>query len=152
LRTAKIWYRCHPFYGVEIEVVRYLRRTESEVLIVRLPAGSLIAVPDWMLNSQVCERFTNEAEPRISIDALFDLRRLIDAHRVGKTPAARSCAESPSGGKDAQERKTTRGAAQAALRRGRNLDRASGTSEGAVPGSVAPDARKHSQDRQREAG
>ena len=37
LHSTKICYRCHPFYGVEVEVVRHLRRTESTVLIVRLP-------------------------------------------------------------------------------------------------------------------
>ena len=29
---------------------------------------------------------TNEAEPRVSMGALVELRRLIDAHRLGKTP------------------------------------------------------------------
>ena len=108
-----------------------------------------IAVPDWMLNPQVCDRFTNEAEPQISMDALFAMRRLIDAHRLGKTPEAHGCAESPSGGKNAQQRKSVQVATQAALRRRRDLDRASGVGKGTVPNSVAPDARKRSQDRQR---
>ena len=109
-----------------------------------------IAVPDWMLNPQVCDRFTNEAEP-VSIDALFGLRRLIDAHRLGKTPEDHGCAESPSGGKNAQQRKANRVAAQAALRGRRDLDRASGIGKGTVPNPVAPGARKRSQGRQREA-
>src|SRR5262249_16226210 len=110
-----------------------------------------VAVPDWMLNPQVCDRFTNEAEPRVSIDALFDLRRLIDAHRLGRTPQDHGCAESPSGGKNAQQRKSVRVATQAALRGRRDLDRASGIGKRTVPHSVAPGARKRSQDRQREA-
>jgi len=110
-----------------------------------------VAVPDWMLNPQVCDRFTNEAEPRVSIDALFELRRLIDGQRLGKTPKDRGCAESPSGGKNAQQRKSVRVATQAALRGRRDLDRASGIGKGTVPNSVAPGARKRSQDHEREA-
>ena len=37
-----------------------------------------MAVPDWMLSPQICDQFTNEDGPRVSIDALFDLRRLIE--------------------------------------------------------------------------
>jgi hypothetical protein len=104
-----------------------------------------------MLNSQVCDQFTNEAEPRVSIEALFDLRRLIEAHRLAKTRKDQGCAESPSGGKNAQQRKSVRVAAQAALRGRRDLDGASGIGKGTMPNSMAPDVRKRSQDRQREA-
>jgi hypothetical protein len=150
-QVTKICYRCHPFYGVEVEVIRHLRKRDSEILIIRLPGGTQVAIPDWMLSPQVCDRFTNEAEPRISVDALFDLRRLIDAHDLRKAPKDHSCAKSPSGGKNAQQRKSVHVATQAALRRRRDLDRASGIGKGTVPNSVAPDARKRSQDRQREA-
>jgi hypothetical protein len=149
LHVAKICYRCHPFCGVEVEVIRYLRRRDSVSLIVRLPGGAQVAIPDWMLSPQVCDRFTNEAEPRVSIEALFDLRRLIDAHHLGKASKDHGCAESPSGGKNAQQRKSVQMATQAALRRRRDLDRPSGVGKGTVPNSVAPDARKRSQDRQR---
>jgi hypothetical protein len=151
LHLTKICYRCHPFYGVEVEVIRHLRRTESAILIIRLPGGVQLAVPDWMLNPQVCDRFADEAEPRVSMDSLFELRRLIDAHRLGNPTKDHACAESPSGGKNAQQRKAGRVAAQAALRGRRNLDRPSGIGKGTVPNPVAPGARKRSQDRQREA-
>ena len=132
-------------------MIRHLRRTESAILIIRLPGGVQVAVPDWMLDPQVCDRFTSEAEPRVSLDALFELRRLIDTHRLGETPKDDGCAESPSGGKNAQQRKAGRVAAQAALRGRRDLDRASSIGQGTVPNSAAPDSRKRSQDRQREA-
>ena len=151
LYSAKICYQCHPFYGIEVKVIRHLRRTDSAVLIIRRPDGVQVAVPDWMLNPQVCDRFTNEAEPRVSIDALFDLRRLIDAHHLGNASTGHGCAESPSGGKNAQQRKSVQVATQAALRGRRGLDHASGIGKGTVRGSVAPDARKRSQNRPREA-
>src|SRR5262249_49407179 len=147
---TKICYRCHPSCGVEVEVIRYLRRIDPAILIVRLPSGKQVALPDWMLSPQVCDGFTNEAEPRISIQALFDLRRLIDANRVEKTAKGHGCAESPSGGKNVQQRNSVQVATQAALRGRRDLDRASRIGEGTVPNSVAPGSRKRSQDRQRE--
>jgi hypothetical protein len=151
LHATKICYRCHPLYGVEVEVIRRLRRIDAAILIVKLPSGTQVAVPDWMLSAQVCDRFSNEAEPRVSIDALFDLRRLIDAQHLGKASTDRGRAKSPSGGKNAQQRKSVQVATQAALRRRRDLDRASGVGKGTVPNSVAPDARNRSQDRQRGA-
>jgi hypothetical protein len=151
LHVTKICYRCHPFCGVEVEVVRHLRRIDSVILIIKLPGGAQVAIPDWMLSPQVCDRFTNEAEPRVSIEALFDLRRLIDAHHLGKASTDRSCAKSPSGGKNGHQRKSVQVATQVALRRRRDLDRASGIDKGTVPDSVAPDARKRSQNRRTEA-
>jgi hypothetical protein len=151
LHPTKICYRCHPFCGVEVEVIRHLRRVDSIILIVRLPGGTQVAVPDWMLSAQICDQFTDETDPRVSIDALFDLRRLIDGHHLGKASKDHGCAESPSGGKNAQQRKSVQVATQAALRRRRDLDRASGIGKGTVPNSVAPDARKRSQNRRAEA-
>jgi hypothetical protein len=110
-----------------------------------------VAVPDWMLSSQICDQFTNETDPRVAIDALFDLRRLINAHNFGKASKDHSCAESPSGGQNAQQRRSVQVATQAALRRRRDLDRTSGIGKGTVPNSVAPDARKRSQNRRTEA-
>jgi hypothetical protein len=150
LHTTKICYRFHPFYGVEVEVVRYLRRTESAVLIVRLPGGAQLALPEWMLNSQACDRLSYEERPRIALDALLDLRRLIDAQHIKNATQDRSCAESPSGGQDAQQR-SGRATTQAALRGGGDLDRASGINAGTMPNSVAPVAGKRSQDERREA-
>ena len=150
LHTTKISYRFHPFYGVEVEVVRYLRRTESAVLIVRLPGGAQVALPEWMLTPRICDRMTHEDKPRIAIDALLDLRRLIDAHQIRDPTQDRICAESASGGQDAQQQ-TDRAAARAALRGGRDMERTSGLDAGTLPNSVAPAVGKRSQDERTEA-
>lgn len=152
LHSARICYPFHPFHGVEVEVVRHVRRIESSVLIVKLPGGTQIALPEWMLTPQACDGMKKEDSPRIAIDALFDLRRLIDSQQNSRDPHGRSCAESPSGGQDAQQRESDCVAAQIALRgRKRALGRASGTDEGTVPRLVAPTIGKRSQDRRREA-
>jgi hypothetical protein len=144
LHTTKIYYRFHPSYGVEVEVVRHLRRTESAVVIVRLPEGAQVALPEWMLNSQACDRLSQEEKPRIAIDALLELHRLIDAQHIEDATQDRICAESPSGGQDAQQR-SDRATARTALRGGRDLDRTSGVDAGTLPDSVAPAVDKRSQ-------
>lgn len=106
--ATKICYRFHPFYGVDVEVIRCLRKSESVILIVKVPAGSQIAVPEWMLIPQVCDRLTIEDQARISIDALINLRRLIDSQCLNRSLQAPGRAESPAGGQDGQEPKSNR--------------------------------------------
>jgi hypothetical protein len=137
-------------YGVEVDVIRHLRRIGSAVLIVRLPGGAQVALPEWMLSPQACDRLSHEERPRIAIDALFDLRGLIDAQHIKKASRDDSCAESPSGGQDAQQR-SNRSAAQTALRGGRDLGRASEHDARTMPNSVAPTAGERSQNKCREA-
>ena len=100
-----------------------------------------------MLSSQVCDRLTDEENPRISIDALTGLRRLIDAQCRNSSSDVRSCAESSSGGQDAQQRKSRRVAAPAALRGRTNLDEASRTGAGTLPDLVGPGPGKRRQKR-----
>jgi hypothetical protein len=151
LQSAKICYRFHPFYGAEVEVIRCLRKSASVILIVKLPGGVQIALPEWMLIPQTCDQLKTEDKPRISVGALMDLRRLIDAQFLQNAPKDRSCAESPAGGKDAQQRKADRVATSAALPRRRDLERASRISARTVPNAMAPGAGQHSQSRRREA-
>ena len=151
LQSAKICYRFHPFHGVEVEVIRHLRKSESVILVIKLPGGSQVAIPEWMLIPHICDRLTYEEKPRISIEALIDLRRLIDAQCLKKAPKAGSCAESPSGGQNAQQRKSRRLAAPAGIRGRRDLDEVARTSARTVPNLVAPSPGKRRQSRRREA-
>ena len=152
LHPTKICYPCHPFYGVEVEVVRHLRRTESTVLVVRLPTGTQIALPEWMLAPELCDRLSYEDRPRIDITALLELRRLIDAQRVDRGFESLVCAESASGGQDAEQQgKSHRIAAQTAVRGRGDLDRASGIDAGTLPRTVAPTVGKRPQRRRQEA-
>ena len=77
LYSAKICYRYHPRYGVAVQLVRYLRRGSSAVVIVRLPDNSQLAIPEWMLKPEACEELKLEAKPRISVSSLLDVRKLI---------------------------------------------------------------------------
>ena len=137
-QPTKICYSFHPSHDVEVEVIRCLRKSESVILIVRLPGGSQIAIPEWMLDPRICDQLISEDTPRISIDALMDLRRLIDAQSLSDMAVPRRRAESPTGGKDAQQRKTDRVATPTALRKRRDLERASRAGARTVPNAMAP--------------
>ena len=137
LYSAKICYRHHPFYGTEVEVVRYLRRTSPAILVVKLPAGPQLAVPEWMLSPLVCEQLKEEAEPRIAIAALQELRQLIDIQplltSVGEFLDG---AESPVGGPHAQPQECGLSPAETPLRDRRDLDRTSRTGARSLSKSV----------------
>ena len=143
--SATICYRCHPLYGVEVEVVRHLQRIESAVLIVRPPTGAQIAVPEWMLIPELCNRLSYEDTPRV------DLPRLIDAQHIDDAFDDQFCAESASGGQDAEQQGGPhRVAAQAALRGRGDLNRASGIDAGTLPRTVPPSSGERSQRRRQE--
>src|SRR5579863_6352616 len=96
--SATVCYRCHPLYSVEVEVVRHLRRMESTILIVKTPTGAQIAIPEWMLVPEFCDRLSFEDTPRVDLPALLDLRRLIDAQQIDHVFRDQVRAESASGG------------------------------------------------------
>lgn len=101
----------------------------SPILVVKLPDGRQLAVPEWMLNPLVCEQLKEEVEPRIAIAALQQLRQLIDIQPLlTSLLVPRDHAESPAGGLHAKKQK--RGIAPPAetpLRDRRSLERTSRT-------------------------
>jgi hypothetical protein len=132
-------------------MIRYLRRVGCAILIVRLPDGSQLAVPQWMLNPLSCERLSDEAEPRVAIGALVELRQLIDSQSLTSTREFRSCAESSTGGQHVQQRESERLAAEPSLRGRGALGRSSGGGEGTLSKPVRPTTGKRSPQRRTEA-
>jgi len=66
LLSRKICYRFHPLYGAEVEVIRCSRKSASVILIVKVPGGLQIAVPEWMLIPQTCDQLKIEDKPRLA--------------------------------------------------------------------------------------
>jgi hypothetical protein len=71
-------------------------------LVVRLPDGLDVAVPEWMLNPGECCALTEEEAPRISIEALLELRMLIDSQPGSREQVSTRCSSSQ-GATDEQE-------------------------------------------------
>ena len=144
--SAKICYRYHPRYGAEVELLRYLRRGSAAVVVVRLPDGPQVAIPEWMLDSEACERLRIEAKPRISLGSLLDLRLLIDKQPSLTADPTSDRAESARGGQDAKPRESGDLATQISIRRRRALANVTGAGAGelssAVEGTVGERAEK----------
>jgi hypothetical protein len=121
-------------------------------VIVRLPDGLQLAIPEWMLKPEMSERVTSEATPRIAIGALTELRRCIDAQSLMKAGAELpSGAQSAGGGADAQQREPDGVATETSLRRRRGLGDASRAGAGTLSRAVGSAPGKRSQRERTEA-
>jgi hypothetical protein len=98
-----------------------------------------------MLKPEACEELEIEAKPRISMSALLDLCKLIGAQPSAVAFNSHFCAESPTGGRDAQ-RESGHTATQAPLRRGRALDDAAPSGAGTLSNSLEGTTGKRSQE------
>jgi hypothetical protein len=105
-------------------------------VIVRLPDGSQLAIPEWMLKPDACEGLKVEGKPRISISALVELCTLIRVQASTVDDNSKSCAESARGGPDAQQGETGHTATPASIRRRRALDDAAAIGSGALSKSL----------------
>ena len=59
-------------------MIRRLRACENPVVVVQIEEGLNIALPCWMLDATCCETMVLEAQSRICVNALIQLRDLID--------------------------------------------------------------------------
>jgi hypothetical protein len=133
-------------------VVRYLRRGNAAVVIVRLPDSSQLAMPEWMLKPETCAELKIEARPRISMSALLELCELMEAQPSAATDNSHSCAESARGGRDAQQRESGHTAAPIPFQRRRTVDEAAPIGAGALPKSLQGTTGERSEEGGPEAG
>jgi hypothetical protein len=99
-----------------------------------------------MLKPEACEELKVEAKPRISVSALLDLCKFIEAQTSAIAGNSHSCAESATGGRDAQQGESGHTAAQASVRRRRALDDAAGVGAGALSKSLEGNTRERSEE------
>lgn len=60
--------------------MRRFRRCAADSLVVRvLEGGVQLAVPAWMLDPDFCQKLVDEPLPRVHVDALTELRQLLDS-------------------------------------------------------------------------
>jgi hypothetical protein len=77
LYVARIHYPCHPYFGQEVGVLA--RRRSSGTLHVLLPDDTTTTLPEWMFDKGYCATLVWRDRPALSLAALRDLRRLLDA-------------------------------------------------------------------------
>jgi hypothetical protein len=108
LGRTRIFYRFHPYFEREVDVVRALRREGEPCFIVRLDGDTgdrdlSIAVPGWMLDPVACQDLAIQPTARLDIDSLLRLRQLVDLHSRTQIEDAGSCSKNPPGGNDGPE-------------------------------------------------
>jgi hypothetical protein len=136
LYSGKICYRYHPHYGLAVQLIRYLRRGSAAVVIVQLPDTSQRAIPEWMLKPEACEALKVEAKPRISVSALLDVCKLIRTQPSAVDGNSQDCAESATGGRNAQTGESDHTATQPSVRRQRAVDKAARSGAGQLSKSL----------------
>jgi len=89
-----------------------------------------------MLKPEACEELRVEAKPRISVSALLDVCKLIRTQESAVADNSHSCAESATGGRDAQQGESGHTAAQASFRRRRAVGHAARVGAGELSKSL----------------
>jgi hypothetical protein len=75
-QEVEVHYRWHPLYGRRLRVQHSEQRVSGRVIHVEVEPGTVTILPDWMVDASVCAGMALGA-PRISMDALRELRRLL---------------------------------------------------------------------------
>src|SRR5262249_26374653 len=76
--SGRICYQHHPLYNQEVHILRRFRRRGGDSLIVRPANGPALALPAWMLDPVACSTLRQAPQPLIALDALRQLRKLLD--------------------------------------------------------------------------
>jgi hypothetical protein len=84
--VARICYRHHPFFDQEVQILRTIRQSEPSV-IIQLADDVRIAIPRWMLDAAFCATLPHEPSPRVSLQALMELRNLVDRQPLSAAPS-----------------------------------------------------------------
>jgi hypothetical protein len=92
-----------------------------------------------------CEELKVDAKPCISVSALLDVCELIRARASAVADSSQSCAESATGGRDAQQGESSHTPAQVSLRRRRALDEAAPVGAGTLSKSLEGTAGERSE-------
>jgi hypothetical protein len=97
-------------------VVRALRRFDEESFVVKLPEGLQIGVAAWMLDPVFCSQLQQRDHPLIALEALLELARFIETHRLPSSVTNSESGPSPrKGGIDTLRTKEILSSAEASL-------------------------------------
>jgi hypothetical protein len=72
-----VHYRWHPLFGQTLRVHRRIQRGEQLLVFCVLPDGTVGALPSWMMDP-ACAQYALD-EPFLAVEALIELRALLDA-------------------------------------------------------------------------
>ena len=91
-----VQYPHHPRAGERVMVLRRVLHGARVHFVIEQPDGCRVLLPAWMTETSAAAMPMVEV-PRLSLDALRELRGLIDAQRVSSSPSSET---TPTGGGD----------------------------------------------------
>lgn len=77
-KTLKVEYFLHPFYQQNVEIVGKRDLTIDKFYLIKF-FETVVYLPSWMTDPVYCETCAISRTPQCSIQALSDLRTLIDS-------------------------------------------------------------------------
>jgi len=79
----RIYYRYHPLFDKELEVVRKRDSRSHEERITQLPDGTRCVLPGWMFDESYCSTLVEVETIMISIPSLMQLADLLASQGLG---------------------------------------------------------------------
>lgn len=84
-----VHYRFHPRHGQKLTVDKRQEYRGEAVYFIRLPEGPLAHLPVWMTEPAAAD-FNIVTDPRLSLEALMELRRLVYSALSSVSPVVQS--------------------------------------------------------------
>ena len=97
VETVTIYYRWHPLFGQSLRVCRREKKRRGEYISYQLPDGTICSLPAWMFSPAECAQFSL-GSPLIAVEALVQLRDVLDALQVPSGCDKASLKPFPKGG------------------------------------------------------
>jgi hypothetical protein len=77
-----VFYRYHPLFGREVQIVRRYPQIPPDGILIVLPDSSHCVLPGWMLDEAACNCLADQDQPRIDLAALAAVRQLLDSQSL----------------------------------------------------------------------
>ena len=94
-KFERMWYRYHPHFGKDLEVIRKRDSCGQEERITRLPDGTRCILPAWMFDEPYCKSLPDVERGFASLPSLIRLVELLASHRLTGCSAAHDRATAP---------------------------------------------------------
>jgi hypothetical protein len=83
-----MWYRYHPHFGKDLEVIRKRDSRGQEERITRLPDGTRCILPAWMFDEPYCKSLPDVDRGFASLPSLIRVVELLASYRLAGCSAA----------------------------------------------------------------
>jgi hypothetical protein len=77
-QSVQVHYFLHPLYENEVPVLETRHCGSEESFLVRLIDNTVLMLPFWMTDPEFCQRCKVQEKPGCSLEALQELRVLLD--------------------------------------------------------------------------